>query len=269
MNLPVRRHRLIANSVSLTTHAGLLLVAGLVTAPAVLWQTNVNRGRSTTLIVSIESTTSVAQPIANVQPIVTEAETEPPAPVETAQSETVPVDRLPDEVPEHRPAESASLAAMTAPEPEPLPVVSANLPPPPAMTEKMPVTVEPEKKRRKKKTVASAALHASLMAPPPIDAPTGANYDTPPSKLPENEPPNYPDDAQAAGHEGRVVLVVTVKSDGSVADIAVATSSGFGVLDSAALEAVFQWRFSPAKFRGLPVTAEILVPIRFTLGAKS
>lgn len=78
-------------------------------------------------------------------------------------------------------------------------------------------------------------------------------------------PPIYPVDAQKEGVTGRVVLVVDVAVDGSVAAAQVDRSAGDERLDNAALRAVSQWRFSPAMKNGKPVHSQVRVPIDFEM----
>jgi len=65
--------------------------------------------------------------------------------------------------------------------------------------------------------------------------------------------PEYPEEAQDRGVEGRVRLEVTVKENGEVGDAKVL--SGHRLLNQAALDAIKQWRFSNTY--GAPVTIEI------------
>ena len=80
-----------------------------------------------------------------------------------------------------------------------------------------------------------------------------------------NRSPAYPYAARRIGVEGRVVIGVAVGRDGFVANAAIAESSGHRLLDRAALEAVRDWRFIPAKRAGQPVASTIAVPIVFRL----
>ncbi|HHJ12666.1 MAG TPA: energy transducer TonB, partial [Chromatiales bacterium] len=67
------------------------------------------------------------------------------------------------------------------------------------------------------------------------------------------------------GMEGRVLLRVEVGSDGRVTAIRVQESSGFRLLDDAALTTVRAWRFAPARREGKAIPGKVLVPIRFRL----
>ncbi len=58
---------------------------------------------------------------------------------------------------------------------------------------------------------------------------------------------------------------VTVSEQGTVAKIALESSSGYASLDNSALNAVRVWRFQPALRGGKPLAMEAIVPIRFTI----
>jgi protein TonB len=80
-----------------------------------------------------------------------------------------------------------------------------------------------------------------------------------------NPHPLYPPLARSRGHEGRVLIRVSVLGDGRVGSATVAKSSGHGSLDRAALKAVRRWRFKPALRAGRPVAATLTVPVVFRL----
>ncbi|PYP22445.1 MAG: hypothetical protein DMD53_02535 [Gemmatimonadetes bacterium] len=65
--------------------------------------------------------------------------------------------------------------------------------------------------------------------------------------------------------QGRVVLRMLVRSDGSVAQVNVVESSGSQVLDEAAVNAAVKWRFAPASRDGQPVESWAIIPIRFVI----
>ena len=77
--------------------------------------------------------------------------------------------------------------------------------------------------------------------------------------------PTYPRAARDAARQGRVLLRVLVDEAGLSAAVDVAQSSGHADLDTAAIEAVRQWRFVPARLQGQAVQAYVLVPVRFAL----
>lgn len=80
-----------------------------------------------------------------------------------------------------------------------------------------------------------------------------------------NPPPAYPSDAKKRGEEGTVILIVEISDRGGVESVEIETSSGYTVLDRAALDAVRRWRFQPAKAGGIAVRSSVKVPIRFDL----
>ena len=80
-----------------------------------------------------------------------------------------------------------------------------------------------------------------------------------------NPAPIYPTAAKRNSIQGKVFVDVLVKADGKPAKVAVSHSSGSVALDEAALEAVRQWRFIPAKKGGQSVEASVIVPIDFKI----
>ncbi len=65
--------------------------------------------------------------------------------------------------------------------------------------------------------------------------------------------------------QGRVVLRILVRSDGSVGQVKVVESSGSPVLDDAAVRAATSWTFAPATRDGQPVEAWAIIPIQFVV----
>ena len=79
--------------------------------------------------------------------------------------------------------------------------------------------------------------------------------------------PPYPRDALLGGHEGSVLLRVTVGIDGRPTAVEIERSSGRRDFDDAARRQVLRrWTFQPAILDGRPVEAIGLVPIDFKLG---
>jgi len=76
-------------------------------------------------------------------------------------------------------------------------------------------------------------------------------------------PPGYPPRAFAQGVGGRVVLLLDVRADGSVADVIVERSRPQGVFDAAALEAARRWYFPPVAAQGKAVARRLRVPVQF------
>lgn len=85
----------------------------------------------------------------------------------------------------------------------------------------------------------------------------------PPSLLREIKP-QYTDEGRRQGVEGDVVLEIVVRRDGSVGDVKILRRLGAG-LDQKAIDAVRQWRFSPARRMGAPVDVIVEVAVEFKL----
>ena len=80
-----------------------------------------------------------------------------------------------------------------------------------------------------------------------------------------NPRPPYPMVARRMGYHGKVVLDVEVLAEGKAGDVKLHQSSGFDILDNAAMQTVKTWRFTPARRFGQAVTQRFLVPIKFSL----
>lgn len=81
----------------------------------------------------------------------------------------------------------------------------------------------------------------------------------------ENPPPAYPAISRRLGEQGKVLLRVLVSADGRAERVELKGSSGSTRLDRAALDAVRQWRFVPARQGEKTLAAWVLVPISFQL----
>ena len=80
-----------------------------------------------------------------------------------------------------------------------------------------------------------------------------------------NPAPDYPAMSRRAGEEGRVVMKVLVSTEGLADEVQIEKSSGSERLDNAAMSAVKKWRFIPAKKNNQPLSAYVLVPMKFSL----
>ena len=83
----------------------------------------------------------------------------------------------------------------------------------------------------------------------------------------ERTEPDYPEEARRNKEQGVVLLRLVVSEAGRVEDAVVEKSSGHVLLDQAALRAVKNWRFAPArKAEGsVPVRSATRIPFRFSL----
>lgn len=80
--------------------------------------------------------------------------------------------------------------------------------------------------------------------------------------------PAYPAAAIASGMQGRVRLEVTVGVDGRVKAASVRDSSGYPLLDQAALNAIWSMEFEPARRAGLAVEHTFGVPVPFRINVR-
>ncbi len=80
-----------------------------------------------------------------------------------------------------------------------------------------------------------------------------------------NSPAVYPDLARQRGWEGVVLVRIHIDAEGRVIHAEIAKSSGYEVLDAAAITTVRHWRGSPATLSGRPVATVELLPFRFRL----
>ena len=85
-----------------------------------------------------------------------------------------------------------------------------------------------------------------------------------PPRLLREVRPEYTEAARRGAIEGDVLLEVIVLADGSVGEARVVRGLGFG-LDERALRAMRQWRFHPARRRGMPVSVLVEVAMSFRL----
>ena len=82
-------------------------------------------------------------------------------------------------------------------------------------------------------------------------------------------PPSYPRIAIERGWQARVLLVITLEIDGRISDVAVETSSGYPLLDGAAVVAVRRWRTQPLTTIGRTEAFKVNLPIEFRLPGRN
>ncbi|MEN9577144.1 MAG: hypothetical protein RJA70_153, partial [Pseudomonadota bacterium] len=122
--------------------------------------------------------------------------------------------------------------------------------------------------------VICASPAAAQEAPPPAPAetpetvlsdpaPSAAIAVTPPRVVLSSEA-TYPPAALAARQQARVELLVTVLASGSVGEVSVSTSGGQD-FDAAAVSAVRNWQFEPARRGDQAVDSRTRIPFEFSL----
>ena len=89
-------------------------------------------------------------------------------------------------------------------------------------------------------------------------------YDTAPLAIRRVEP-GYPEAARQAGAEGTVVVNVNIDPSGRIVRAWVAQSNAPEALLDAALDAIYEFEFSPGKQNGIPVQCTVAVPFEFSL----
>jgi|GEM_PF-678316 len=99
-------------------------------------------------------------------------------------------------------------------------------------------------------------------------------YAAAPATVPQDAPevkkkvePYYPELLMKAGIEGKVWLKVFIDENGGV-EKALVEKSTHSALSEAALNAIKQWEFSPAKKDGKPIKSEVTIPFIFKLADK-
>jgi TonB family protein len=75
----------------------------------------------------------------------------------------------------------------------------------------------------------------------------------------------YPDHALERGLEGTVTVIASIDETGKVDQIGLHQTSGFAILDSAALRTGQTFRFAPAMLNGRPVKAIVTISVEFRL----
>lgn len=85
-----------------------------------------------------------------------------------------------------------------------------------------------------------------------------------PPKLLHEVRPDYTEDARLRRLEGEVVMEIVIRRDGSVGDLRIVRGLGGG-LNERAVQAVRQWRFSPARRLASPVDVIVEVSVEFKL----
>jgi protein TonB len=121
------------------------------------------------------------------------------------------------------------------------------------------------------KTTAPAPEHPTVVAssrPPETPAAVSTMAVTAVSRKVEylyNPPPDYPPRARRLGLEGEVLIRTRVLPNGESGELVLGQSSGYALLDQAAMEAVRKWRFRPARHGDEQIVSWVEIPVRFRL----
>ena len=96
-------------------------------------------------------------------------------------------------------------------------------------------------------------------------ASNGAEDSPLPQPVATNAAPPYPEEARAAGLQGKVTLRLRIGVDGRVESLKLLASSGAPSMDESALATVKQWRFEPARRLGRPVAMDVKTSVKFEI----
>lgn len=183
-------------------------------------------------------------------------------------------------MPAQPPVMEVKIIPVSAPKPKTAP------PPPPAPAKLKPTLKKPQPKPTLKKmpvvqenadfAPAKQVLETQAIAQNPVAMAATTNEQTSTKTEPfteadmnadyaKNPQPDYPAMARSMGWQGKVMLKVQVSEKGLSAAVEIERSSGYDILDESAVEAIKQWRFTPAKRGETPVASSVIVPIIFTL----
>ncbi|MDA8255610.1 MAG: energy transducer TonB [Betaproteobacteria bacterium] len=171
-----------------------------------------------------------------------------PAPTTTLMAQIIP--SAPPPVPESAPPRPKPAERAPAPQPKPAQPVQPQI-----------LAAQAEA------PAAPAEIPALKEAPAPAPAPSPPAVSQPrfDAGYLQNPTPPYPALSRRLGEEGKVVLRVFVDPGGRPSQIEIRTGSGSPRLDQAAQEAVWRWKFIPARRGDEAIGAWVQVPIVFNL----
>ena len=90
------------------------------------------------------------------------------------------------------------------------------------------------------------------------------SYDRAPQATRRVEP-EYPAAAREMGAEGTVVVNLNIDEQGRILRAWVATANANEILINAALDAAYEFKFTPGMQRDTPVKCTVAIPFQFTL----
>jgi protein TonB len=185
-------------------------------------------------------------------------------PVASAPERGITIDLAPSSI--QAPKQPSEKTEISDAGPPPSEEEQATIAPPPETTRTAEVKKQPGqhiKPVARAGAAATAAAGSSALAAPESESgpESGPEALTPYA----NEKPTYPELARRRGQEGLVQLLAHVDDRGTLTELAVKKSSGYSLLDEAAMKAVRKWRFRPGISNGRPVRGILLIPVEFRL----
>ena len=183
--------------------------------------------------------------------------TVPPSP-QAVQPKPKP-EPLPKSKPEPKPKPKSSLKTVV----QALPAPARRLPPDPPLEPMIEQPLDADIWAQEVELAPDAAANGEISAAAGAERQPAVQASVPRYDL--NPPPHYPRVAKRRKYTGIVTLDVWVTAAGRVAQVRIADSSGYAILDKSAAKSVKDWKFTPARRRGLPVGMWVQVPVRFEL----
>ena len=83
-----------------------------------------------------------------------------------------------------------------------------------------------------------------------------------------SEPVPYPHWARERNWQGELILAIEIREDGTVGRWKIMRSTGYELLNRAAIRAIQKWRFEPARQKGKPIASCIQIPVQFKIDAR-
>ncbi len=215
-----------------------------------------------------EPETAVSEPETAVREVTPEPAAEAPPPLVTQSA----ADSVPAPLPQ--------MAPKPVVKPKPQPRVAARLP------ETKPVETKPVQAPQSEVAAEPQPVQQPIEVPAPPAAPATAVLPAPPAavvaapaEIQSNEPPVlrhpgfrnrpqppvYPLRARQMEQEGVSVVRALIDPEGQSREVRLWRSSGYEMLDQAALNAVRGWAFNAARVGDRPVLAWVEIPVQFKL----
>lgn len=163
------------------------------------------------------------------------------------------------------PAPKPPAPAPPAPKPPTPSVATAAPPAPPRVAPRKAAPVPPEAAKSPPPRPPSLPMEFGSIGGPSFEVRRDADHALDVSTKPDNTnlAPIYPPEAVRRHEEGTVALVLHVAADGFVDRVDITQSSGYPLLDQAAVSRLRTWHFTPATRGGMPVASSYKIAITF------
>ena len=147
-----------------------------------------------------------------------------------------------------------------------VPVILRSFSPPPPVAEIDPVEVRKPRFEPRPTTTPRVTTVEPTPMPPVVsgtaDGPPTLEIGQPIVEQPTTRfPIRYPQSAEAAQIEGRVVLSVTILPDGSVTNVRIIRANPTGIFEGSAIQSVSRWKYRPSGV----VRTNVIIEIDYVL----